>query len=106
MSDIIPSASPDDTNPSAPESAVQSLINGGYGERQAREILSFVRGEAREQGYASGQAAARKEIAADFDRWAARTTDSLTPGQASVIVLHGLCECSGGVKPCYMGGTS
>ncbi|MFG3136044.1 hypothetical protein ACGFZA_07455 [Streptomyces sp. NPDC048211] len=52
---------------SAHENAVQSLINGGYGERQAREILSFVRGEAREEGYNRGAAAARAEAIADRD---------------------------------------
>ncbi|WP_328902329.1 hypothetical protein OHR86_22580 [Streptomyces sp. NBC_00441] len=33
------------------ERAVQALLNRGYGERQAREILSLVRGEAWNEGY-------------------------------------------------------
>ncbi|MFD9834459.1 hypothetical protein [[Kitasatospora] papulosa] len=49
---------------SAYENAVQSLINGGYPDRQAREILSFVCGEAQNEGYRRGAAAARDELAA------------------------------------------
>ncbi|MFW3473599.1 hypothetical protein ACN24M_20260 [Streptomyces microflavus] len=49
---------------SAYENAVQSLINGGYPDRQAREILSFVCGEAQNEGYRRGAAAARAELAA------------------------------------------
>ncbi|MFB7845464.1 hypothetical protein ACFC34_00310 [Streptomyces sp. NPDC056053] len=45
------------------ENAVQSLINGGYPDRQAREILSLVCGEAQNEGYRRGEAAARAEVA-------------------------------------------
>lgn len=55
MPNIIASAEADQINPtSAHESAVRSLINGGYGERQAREIIAAVRGEAQEVGYRAG----------------------------------------------------
>ncbi|MFF2964297.1 hypothetical protein ACFVT1_36645 [Streptomyces sp. NPDC057963] len=44
------------------EDAVQPLINGGYPDRQAREILSFVCGEAQNEGYRRGEAAAHAEV--------------------------------------------
>lgn len=53
------------------ENAVQSLINGGYPDRQAREILSFVCGEAQDEGYRRGEAAARAEA----DALRARVTE-------------------------------
>ena len=46
-----------DTNPQA-DAAIRSLINGGYGERQAREIIAGVGGEAQERGYRRGHAQA------------------------------------------------
>ncbi len=46
------------------ENAVQSLVNGGYPDRQAREILSFVCGEAQDEGHRRGAAAARAELTA------------------------------------------
>ncbi|WP_327329879.1 hypothetical protein OG265_27040 [Streptomyces sp. NBC_01208] len=54
---------------SAYENAVQSLINGGYPDRQAREILSFVCGEAQNEGHHRGAAAARAELTAEFVAW-------------------------------------
>lgn len=54
---------------SAYENAVQSLINGGYPDRQAREILSFVCGEAQNEGHRRGAAAARVELMAEFVAW-------------------------------------
>lgn len=49
------------------------------------------------------QAATRAEIAADFVRQG-KASGSLTWGQAHEIALQGLCSCSGGIKPCDMGG--
>ncbi|WP_328903209.1 hypothetical protein OHR86_27810 [Streptomyces sp. NBC_00441] len=62
---------------SALENAVQSLINGGYGERQAREILSLVCGEAREAGYNRGAATARTEALTDFADRLARKAEAM-----------------------------
>ncbi|GGU52101.1 hypothetical protein [Streptomyces lavendofoliae] len=47
---------------SAYDSAVQSLINGGYPERQAKEILSFALGEAQQRGFEAGRRATRAEV--------------------------------------------
>lgn len=47
----------------------------------------------------------RAEIAADFVRQG-KASNSLTWGQAHEIALNGLCACSGGVKPCDMGGAA
>lgn len=51
-----------DSGSSARDNAVRSLINGGYGKRQAEEILSLVCGEAREQGFQAGRRADRAEV--------------------------------------------
>ncbi|MFG3136042.1 hypothetical protein ACGFZA_07445 [Streptomyces sp. NPDC048211] len=45
----------------------------------------------------------RAEIAEDFMRQG-KASNSLTWGQAHEIALNGLCRCSGGIKPCDMGG--
>jgi hypothetical protein len=47
------------------DNAVQSLINGGYPERQAKEILSLALGEAQQQGFEAGRRAARAEALAN-----------------------------------------
>ncbi|WP_405944689.1 hypothetical protein [Streptomyces sp. NBC_00932] len=53
--------------------------------------------------FAESQTEARAEIAADFVRQG-KASGSLTWGQAHEIALQGLCSCSGGIKPCDMGG--
>ncbi|MFI6103219.1 hypothetical protein [Streptomyces sp. NPDC051310] len=50
---------------SARESVIQALINVGYGERQAREVLSHALGEAQQQGFEAGRRAARAEALAN-----------------------------------------
>lgn len=47
---------------SARESVIQALINVGYGERQARELLSLALGEAQQRGFETGRRAARAEV--------------------------------------------
>ncbi|MDQ0792060.1 hypothetical protein [Streptomyces sp. B1I3] len=47
----------------------------------------------------------RNEIAEDFVRQG-KASNSLTWGTAHEIALNGLCGCSGGIKPCDMGGAS
>lgn len=59
MNDII-AGDPAPTNPQA-EAAIRSLINGGYTERIAREIIAHVGGEAQDRGYQRGRAQALAE---------------------------------------------
>ncbi|MER6601110.1 hypothetical protein [Streptomyces parvus] len=65
---------------SARENAVQSLINGGYPDRQAREILSLVCGEAQNEGYRRGEAAARAKL------------ETSSPWERAVAGLNALVE--------------
>ncbi|MFD7622074.1 hypothetical protein [Streptomyces sp. NPDC059802] len=78
MPNIIASVSTDDTNPSsAHEDAVKSLIKGGFGERQAREIIASVRGEAQEVGHRAGLRRAIDATRAEVLRDAADLLDAL-----------------------------
>lgn len=58
--DNIIAGNPAPTNPQA-ESAVRSLMNGGFNEQHAREIIARVQGEARERGYWQGRSQALAE---------------------------------------------
>ncbi|MEV0556322.1 hypothetical protein AB0I27_23070 [Streptomyces sp. NPDC050597] len=71
-------------------------------------ILSAVRthGEAEAmlaEVEAEREAQVRGEIAKDFIRQG-EASNTLSWGQAHEIALNGLCGCSGGIKPCDMGG--
>lgn len=51
------------------------------------------------------EAKTREAIAQDFIRQG-KASDSLSWGQAVSIARDGLCACSGGIKPCDMGGAA
>jgi hypothetical protein len=65
--------------------------------RQAREI-DRLKAETR-----TAEDRVRESIAQDFIRQG-EASDSLNWGQAVYIAREGLCGCSGGIKPCDMGG--
>ncbi|MFJ2676334.1 hypothetical protein [Streptomyces sp. NPDC087525] len=102
MVPIIPSASADDTTRSFRDELVEIVtrdpISAGGDQTWANDLVDAFRAEVERE--------VRAAVAADFDRRAKRTTDFLSPGQAREIALHGLCACSGGTKPCDMGGAS
>lgn len=56
----------------ARENAIESLVNGGYGQQQAKEIIALVCGEARAEGFQSGQAAFKASALRFGDQWRAR----------------------------------
>jgi hypothetical protein len=67
-------------------------------DEQAREIERLTAENA------STEAKVRESIAEDFVRQG-KASDTLNWGQAVYIARDGLCSCSGGIKPCDMGGT-
>lgn len=113
---IIPSAAPNDTSP-APLSPEREAEIRAFEEDEHRNVLTMardlddilaeldrVRAELAAKP-AEVERKVRSEIAADFIRQG-KASNSLTWGQAHEIALNGLCSCSGGNKPCSMGGAA
>lgn len=120
---IIPSAATNGTSPTSPEREVKSpealaieLLTTGqsmmHGEKDAKRLLRQLRNDWRAEDAdmldtlrVQAEQKIRAEIAEDFVRQG-KASHSLSWGQAREIALNGLCSCSGGIKPCDMGGAS
>ena len=79
------------------EIITRDSISAGGDEVWATDLVDAYRGEIERD--------VRWQIAKDFEEFG-KTHDTFSWGQAVYIARDGLCSCSGGSKPCDMGGAS